>query len=204
MLTDVEREHLFPLALGCPPAVRYQAADGVTPRLQRVLDAMAFTPALVKTATWDIVAWNSAAAAVLTDYAQLEPQKRNVLRLLFLNPGVRAAQVDWESVARFVGAVFRAEAARAGASRAIEVLVDELRLSPEFAALWCDNDVETYGGDARHLHYAELGLIALEYSAFAVDGQPDLGMVVYNPATPEDAERVRLLIKAKSKEESAR
>jgi hypothetical protein len=29
-------------------------------------------------------------------------------------------------------------------------------------------------------------------------------MVVYNPATPEDAERVRLLIKAKSKEESAR
>src|SRR6195256_6833636 len=47
MLTDVEREHLFLLALGRPPAVRYQAAEGVTPRLQRVLDALELSPAYV-------------------------------------------------------------------------------------------------------------------------------------------------------------
>jgi len=205
MLTDVEREHLFLLALGRPPEVRYQVTEGVTPRLQRVLDAMAFTPALVKTVTWDIVAWNSAAAAVLTNYAQLEPQQRNVLRMLFLNPRVRAAQVEWESVARFVVAVFRAETARAGASKAVEALVDELcSLSPEFESLWRANDVQTYGGGTKHLHHAELGLVSLEYSAFAVDGRPDLSMVVYNPATPEDAERVRLLIKARSNGEAAR
>jgi hypothetical protein len=29
--------------------------------------------------------------------------------------------------------------------------------------------------------------LPLEYSAFAVDGQPDLMMRVYNPATAEDA-----------------
>src|ERR1700756_4243465 len=40
LLTDVEREHLFLLALGRPPQARYRAADGVTPRLQRVLDAL--------------------------------------------------------------------------------------------------------------------------------------------------------------------
>src|ERR1700744_1717912 len=34
MLTEVEREHLFLLALGRPPEVRYQAAEGVTPRLK--------------------------------------------------------------------------------------------------------------------------------------------------------------------------
>src|SRR5215470_18934554 len=39
MLTDAEREHLFLLALGRPPEVRFQAVEGVTPRLQRVLDA---------------------------------------------------------------------------------------------------------------------------------------------------------------------
>jgi hypothetical protein len=50
-----------------PPEVRYQAAEGVTPRLQRVLDALELSPALVKTATWDVVAWNRAAATVLTD-----------------------------------------------------------------------------------------------------------------------------------------
>lgn len=200
MLTDVEREHLFLLALGRPPEVRYQAAEGVTPRLQRVLDAMTFAPAVVKTATWDIVAWNRAAATVLTNYALLAPQQRNVLRLMFLDPRVRAAQVEWEHVARFVVAVLRADAARAGASKAIEAIVDELsRLSPEFEAMWRDNDVRSYGeGGIKHLYHAELGLIALEFSAFAVDGRPDLSMIVYNPATPEDAGQIRALIELRA------
>src|SRR6201998_4047435 len=65
MLTDPEREHLFLLGLGRLPDVRYQATEGVTPRLQRLLDALEVSPALVKTATWDVVAWNRAAAAAL-------------------------------------------------------------------------------------------------------------------------------------------
>src|SRR5881275_2047456 len=40
MLTDVEREHLFLLGLGRPPEVRYRAPEGISPRLQRVLDTL--------------------------------------------------------------------------------------------------------------------------------------------------------------------
>src|SRR5215472_8383282 len=40
MLTNVEREHLFLVGLGRPPEVRYQKNETVTPRLQRVLDAL--------------------------------------------------------------------------------------------------------------------------------------------------------------------
>ena len=86
MLTDIEREHVFLLGLGRPPEVRYKAAEGVTPRLQRLLDALEVSPALIKTATWDVVAWNSAAAAVLTDYGALPPGQRNILRLIFCDP----------------------------------------------------------------------------------------------------------------------
>ena len=50
MLTEPEREHLFMLGLGHPPEVRYKAAEGVSLRLQRVLDAMEVSPAIVKTA----------------------------------------------------------------------------------------------------------------------------------------------------------
>src|SRR6202012_612846 len=64
MLSDVEREHLFLLGLGRPPEAHYRKNDGVTPRLQRVLDALDPTPALLRTATWDVVAWNRAATAV--------------------------------------------------------------------------------------------------------------------------------------------
>lgn len=195
MLTEIEREHLFLLGLGRPPEVRYRPAEGVTPRLQRLLDAFDSSPALIKTATWDVVAWNRAFAAVLTDYGAIPPGRRNTLRLIFTDPRVRAAQYDWESVARFVVGAFRADAARAGAVSEVGQLVEELcRLSPEFAALWRDNDVHAHGGGAKRLRHPILGPIELEYSAFAVDGRPDLGMIVYNPVTGVDAERIRSLV----------
>ena len=198
MLTDREREHLFLLGLGRPPEVRYKAAaEGVTPRLQRLLDALEGSPALVKTATWDIVAWNRAAAVVLTDYSALPPGQRNILRLMFGNSKVRAAQHDWDNIARFVVGAFRVDAARAGAVSEVSELVDELcTISPEFAALWRENDVDVHGDGIKRLQHPVLGAIELEYSAFAVDGRPDLGMIVHNPLRAEDAERIRALVKA--------
>jgi transcriptional regulator with XRE-family HTH domain len=195
MLTDVEREHLFLLGLGRPPEVRYRGSDPITPRLQRLLDALTYSPAIVRTVIWDVIAWNRAAAAVLTDYGSLPPERRNILRLIFCDPRVRAAQFDWESVARFVVAAFRIDAARAGAAAEVAPLVEELcRSSPEFAAMWRDNDVQTHGGGVKQLRHPVLGPIALEYSAFAVDGRPDLSMIVYNPATPADQELIKSLI----------
>ena len=195
MLTDVEREHLFLLGLGRPPEVRYRAVDGITPRLQRVLDALEPSPALIRTATWDVVAWNRAATLMLADYGSMPPKQRNVLRFIFLDPRVRAAQYDWESVARLVVASFRVDAARAGAASEVEPLVEELcRLSPEFKAMWSDNDVRGHGEGVKHIRHPLLGPLALEYSVFAVDGRSDLSMVVYNPATPADADKIRSLI----------
>ena len=204
MLTDVEREHLFLLGLGRPPEVRYHGNQGVTPRLQRVLDALDPSPALIRTATWDVVAWNRAATVMLTDYGALPPKQRNVLRFIFLDPRVRAAQYDWESVARFVVGAFRGDAARAGAAEEVEPLVEELcRLSPEFKALWRDNDVRSFGEGIKHIRHPILGLLAFEYSAFAVDGRPDLSMVVYNPSTPADVEKIRSLVEAAPSPEHA-
>lgn len=195
MLTDIEREHVFLLGLGRPPEVRYKAAEGVTPRLQRLLDAFEVSPALIKTATWDVVAWNRAAAVVLTDYGALPPGECNILRLIFCDPRVRAAQYDWERIARFVVGAFRVDAARAGAVSEVGELVDELcRRSPEFAALWRDNNVHVHGEGIKRLRHPILGPITMEYSAFAVDGRPDLGMIVYNPATRSDADRIRSLV----------
>jgi transcriptional regulator with XRE-family HTH domain len=195
MLTDVEREHLFLLGLGRPPEVRYKSTQGVSPRLQRLLDGLEFSPAIIKTATWDIVAWNRAAAVVLTDYGALPADQRNILRMMFGNPHVRAAQHDWDAVARFVVGAFRADAARAGATSEVGQLVEELcRMSPEFEALWRQNDVGVHGEGVKRLRHPTLGPLELEYSAFAVDGRPDLGMIVYNPISPADAERIRGLV----------
>lgn len=195
LLTEPEREHLFLLGRGHPPDVRFKRAEGVSPRLQRILDALELSPAIIRTSTWDVVGWNRAAAAVLTDYGALPVEQRNILRLVFCNPRVRSAQDDWEGIARFVVGAFRADVARAGANSEAARLVEELSaLSADFARLWRDNDIRVYGEGTKRLRHATAGLIELEYSGFTVDGRADLGMVVYHPATAADAGRIRALM----------
>jgi len=198
MLTDVEREHLFLLGLGHPPEVRYRKSEGITPRLQRVIDALEYSPAIIRTAIWDVVAWNRAAATVLTDYGKLPPEERNILRLIFCNPRVRDIQFDWESVARFVVGVFRADAARAGAGKQIEAFVEELsRRSPDFEAMWRSREVHAYGEGTKRIRHPLLGPLSFEYSTFAVDGRPDLGLVIYHPASAEDIDRIKSMIESR-------
>ncbi|WP_296599187.1 helix-turn-helix transcriptional regulator [Phenylobacterium sp.] len=197
LLTDVEREHLFLIGLGHPPEARYRNDRGVTPRLQRVLAALEPSPALIRTATWDVVAWNRSVRVMLTDYGALPPDQRNILRAIFLDPAARAIQYDWESVARFVLGAVRADVARAGAEAEMRPLVEELRrLSPEFQALWEENAIQGPGEGLKHIRHPALGQLTFEYSAFAVDGRPDLSLVVYNPVEPADLARIAALLEA--------
>ena len=191
MLTEPEREHLHILAFGHPPEARYTPEAVITPRLQAVLDEMPGSAALIVSATWDVIAWNRAAALLLRDYAKLPPGQRNILRMMFTESRVKAAQQDWLDVARSLVGAFRADATRAGASAEIARLVAELsEMSAEFAALWRENDVRGHGDGVKRLHHPELGLIELAFSSFSVKGRPDLTMMVYTPATPEVARRV--------------
>jgi transcriptional regulator with XRE-family HTH domain len=195
MLTEPERDHLHILAFGHPPEPRYRQYEGITPRLQHVLDAMPFSPAIIRTATWDVVAWNKAAAVILTDYAKLPKERRNILRMMFSDERVRAAQDDWRNVARYVVGAFRADAARAGAGVEIRQLVEELCAnSPEFKAMWDDNEVTGIREGIKRLHHPVLGPIDLEFSTFAVEGRSDLDMMVYSPASPKVIEQFRSLI----------
>jgi transcriptional regulator with XRE-family HTH domain len=196
VLTDVEREHLFLLGLGRQPDVRYRTAPGVTPRLQRVLDALELSPAYVKTSTWDIVAWNRAASVIMGDFDALPVEQRNGLRRIFTNPELREVWPNWESDARFALSVFRVDIASAGAEKNVEALIDELsQKSPDFVAMWRENDVpSTFGEGLTFERPSPAGILSLEYSTFAVEGRSDLRMVIYNPATPVDAERIRSLL----------
>ena len=96
-----------------------------------------------------------------------------------------------------VGA-FRADAARAGAASEVTQLVDELcRASPEFKALWRDNDVAgaRRGRQAprpSQARPARAGILRLRRRRAA-----RLGMIVYNPATAETATKIRSLMAAR-------
>ncbi|HVI54641.1 MAG TPA: helix-turn-helix transcriptional regulator [Luteibacter sp.] len=197
-LTAVEREHLFLLAQNRPPEVSYKAGETITPQLQHLLDSLETSPAIVKTAQWDIIGWNAAAAAVLTEYGMLPPDQRNVLKLLFASDRARDKTRHWEDHARFAVAAFRADIARLGATDRVRGFVDELiALSPQFEAIWNDYDLQSYGEGRKQFAHPLVGEVTLDYSAFSVDGRPELGLIIFTPATTVDKERVATLVEAR-------
>jgi transcriptional regulator with XRE-family HTH domain len=198
MLTDAEREHLFLLGLGRPPDARYRQSEGVTPRLQRVLDALDPSPAIIRTATWDVVAWNRAATVMLTDYGALPPAQRNILRSIFLDP--KAARCSTTGTASRASCSARSgwtRRAPAPAPRCSRSSTNSAGSAPSSRP--CGTTTRSAARMARPSStsvHPTLGPIAFEFSTFAVDGRTDLNMVVYNPATPADAKKIRIMIEA--------
>jgi transcriptional regulator with XRE-family HTH domain len=194
LMTEAEREHLFLIAIGRPPKVHAGGHTGISWRLQRLLDAMPMIPAIVATATWDVVGWNRAAQLALTDYEVLPAEDRNILKKMFLDPATRAAQLDWEPVARFLVSTFRAAIARSGEDeRAAQLVAEISRESDAFARMWLEHDVQTIGEGAKTILNSQLGEITFEFSSFSIDGRPDLKLMIYNPAEAADLEKMHQL-----------
>ena len=81
--------------------------------------------------------------------------------------------------------------ARAGTSPETENLIAELsRQSPEFDAWWRSNDVASHAEGVKRIYHPQAGAIDLEFSTFAVEGRPDLAMLVFNPATEESRQKI--------------
>jgi transcriptional regulator with XRE-family HTH domain len=193
-LTEVEREHLFVLATGLPPAPNHEIRTDINPRIQRVLDGFDCCPAMIKNCAWDLLAWNKAARVVFPPYGEGDFDQQNVLRRMF-DPMVRELQPEWETVARYVVSAFRADAARAGFD--VTALVKELsQSSPEFAAMWSENDVIGRTEHTKIIRHPKAGLLEFDFSGFAVDGRADLNMVIYTPVHEVDKEKIRALLAA--------
>lgn len=196
LLSRIEREHVFLLAHGPqiePSTPRIHLGE----RYQRVLSGFVYGPAYVKTAAWDIVAWNESARRVLTDYPSLAPQDRNVLKILFLQPEARSLLADWYTEARLAVSTFRLELARWGTTKDATVLIEELLLkSEDFARLWDAQVVGTLGEGVKQLQHPVAGALRMTYSSYAIDELPGMGLVLYTSETDDDDERIRMLLKA--------
>ncbi|MFJ5159847.1 helix-turn-helix transcriptional regulator [Pantoea sp. NPDC088449] len=194
-LSAAERDHLFLLAQNRLPGVTWQAGVDVSPSLQRVLDSMENTPALIKTAEWQVVAWNRAATKVFVDYAELPPEQRNILLMMFRNEEMKKRLPDWHRVTRGMVANFRADVARTGATEHVRALVEELsEMSETFHQLWLSQEVSQHGEGLKQLWLPDEGVLELEYSTFAVEGKPGLSLVVFNPRQQHDRDCVARLM----------
>lgn len=149
-----------------------QLREGDLERLRQLVDHVA-CPAYIKSSAWDVVAWNTAAAAVLTDYDKIPVEERNVLRMLFCDPTARSRVGNWRHEAKLAVATFRLELSRWGSqSRAAENLIHDLySSSPEFASIWDLNEVGHLGEGVKELS-VDGSLVRLRYESLGLDAYP--------------------------------
>ncbi len=60
--------------------------------------------------------------------------------------------------------------------------------------MWHGRGVRAQSEGIKGLRHPVLGAIELEYSAFAVSGRPGLRLVIWNPVSTVDAERIKTLL----------
>ena len=158
------------------------------PQLQRLMDALAGSPAYTVTADWGIAGWNAAYAALYPGVAAARPEDRNLLWLVFTDPYVRELLPDWDRTSRRFVAEFRADAGpRLGDPAYLELIARLEDASPEFRAAWAAHDIEGFTSRERVFRHPDAGLLTLEHHQLVPSDHPDLHVVIYTPAQGTDA-----------------
>ncbi|MER8952561.1 helix-turn-helix transcriptional regulator [Mesorhizobium sp. M0833] len=187
-LDTAEQRHLFILAGRPQPERRVDAPEKVDSPLLHMLQSLVLQPAYVLGRRWDVLAWNSAAAAVFGDYGLLEGDARNIVHMVFTSPQHRRLLVDWEELARAVLASFRAESARYVGDPDFERLIALMtRSSPEFRAWWPLRDVARNLSGVKHVRHPIAGAMAFEHMSLSIDDGSDMKLIVYTPLAEQNS-----------------
>lgn len=195
-LSAEEKAHLFLLADQVPLPYPAPQQEQVSPFLQQLLEHQRSSPAYIMGRRWDVLAWNRAACQVITNFAALPVEERNIMRLIFTDEESRHRFVDWEAMAQGILAQFRASSSHYRDDEQLGALITDLQhCSPEFACWWPRHEVQGRRAGQKKLLHPQAGLLELDHSTFQIDGSPGLKMVIYLPANEETARKLEQLSK---------
>ena len=189
-LDDDQRRHLFDLA-GVTLRPRSAAVpDRVDPSLLQLMSSWPDNPALVYNRAYDVLASNEIADALFGHWTF----SRNLMQIVFMDPGARSFYVDWTEVARNSTAGFRIGHGHApNDPRVREVLAGLLETSAEFRELWARHDARGKSVERKRFDHPAVGPLTLTMQTFDVRSSPGQELVVYHAEPGSSAEALRLL-----------
>lgn len=187
-LTDAERAHLARLADQAPRGHAGEPGGEVPADARGLLERLGPIPAYLVNPAQDVVAWNAMAAALITDFAALPVEERNVVRLSLRYGGARCGAIPGGEgeFDRQAAAELRAAGARYPSTPVIGALAREFSArSAAFAAGWASHDVRERPVSRKRITHPELGELELERRSLLVPGH-DLRLVLYTaePGSP--------------------
>lgn len=202
-LDDAERAHLHDLIRTSGGAGvgrqrrRSSSRDEVRPTVQRIVDSMHGTPAVVSNGRLDVLYANALGRALFAPvYAFAAPDPiPNSARFVFLDPAAKDLYRAWDAVADDTVALLRAEAGRDPHDRQLAELIGALSMrSAEFRTRWAAHDVRLHTSGVKLVHHPVVGDLDLPYESFPLPAEPQLSLVTYTaePGSPSD-EGLKLL-----------
>jgi transcriptional regulator with XRE-family HTH domain len=188
-MSSEEREYLFALVQHRAPPHVPAVEDPLNPALQRMLDALA-VPALIKTARWDVIAWNALITKVFRDYGLLPPGERNLLRLLLVDDtSYQDDPEGYRTTARRILSKFRVDYSQYSDDPRFDELIDGLtKDSAIFRELW--NGAEVMNRSEAVAYHPQLGGLWFEHTSYVPEGSPTLRLVIFVPHDEQTAEKV--------------
>ncbi|MEU0278721.1 helix-turn-helix transcriptional regulator [Streptomyces sp. NPDC006195] len=196
-LSDPERDHLHHLA-GAPPGPPPGPSREVRQSILDLLRRLPQAAAIVTSATYEVIAWNDLAAALMEDFSAVPPRDRNLVRRTFLDPSPRGQRLygvsDVDAFARASAQQLRAVAARYPGDPEVTELVDELLAgSEEFTRLWGSHDVSAEPALRKTFQHPLVGPVTVDCDALDITDR-DQRVVIYTatPGSPSE-EALRLL-----------
>jgi transcriptional regulator with XRE-family HTH domain len=194
-LTDDERAHLFRVAGHADPAAGTMRRH-LTPSIQRVLDRLTDVPVVVLDASWQLVAANALATALIGDSSAATPRERNLVWRHFTGGPSRFVRTPEEEAGFEAEAVADLHEAlgRHPADGRLRALVDDLlEASPRFAAAWEARPVVARVASRKTIAHPEVGRLTLDCDLLTVRDS-DLRIIVYSAAPDSpDAQALALL-----------
>ena len=186
-LTRAERSHLLTL-VQVDDEEQAPAAARLSSSMIRMLASFESVPAYVtESACWDVLGQSRAADALYLFTARA-PADRNVLRVLFGEPSLRARLLNWNDVAEDTVARFRYATASHHADPRRTALIDELsRESDDFRAIWARRDVRERVMGTKRFDIPRIGTLDFEHNAFASLERSDLSLVIYSVSDDVEA-----------------
>lgn len=119
-MSPAERRYLDVLANGA--GVNPQPAERLDPKVPALVERLDPDPTYVKGRRWDVLAANTAARELFTDWAE----RCNLVRWMFTSDRARKVYVEWDVEARAMLGRFRLAAARHPGDPAFTALIEML------------------------------------------------------------------------------
>jgi transcriptional regulator with XRE-family HTH domain len=184
-LDAAERAHLEDLlrtAGTTRPPRRRPARRRVRPTVQRILDSMHGSPALVMNGRLDILTANKLGAALYSPLYTDADQPVNSAWFVFLDPAASEFFRDYDKAANDTVALLRAEAGRDPYDRELSDLIGQLSTrSDDFRRRWAAHNVRIHTTGVKRLHHPIVGDLDLPFESFPAPADPGQNLLLYAP-----------------------